>query len=463
MTSRVLLSTAFLLSILSLPGPANAGQDPLAGIRAEIAELRAEVARLRAELEAVRGTGQPGQEPAPGTLPPPISVPPIGAPAPGAPPAQPPADLDLLRTQVSELAQVKVASESRLPVRIFGTVHAHAFANSAEANWLDLPNLVAPDPAAGPSGTFNAGLRQTRLGIAIDGPTLGGVRASGNIAMDFFGGIPGFQTGQVMGLPRLLVAYARLDGERTAFEAGQDQMMLAPRDPTSLAAFSFPSFFRSGNLYLRVPQVRVERSITPTVRVMGGIVSPIAGDVPDETFRFVPPALGGERSRQPAYQAHVGYASDEPDARRLLAVGVSGHYGRERRTATREDESWAGALDFAWRYERIGIAGEAFTGENLDAFGGGLGLNARAAGGWAELQLFPTDRLSLFAGYGLDELGDVRTVVPRRRNRTASGTVIFALSPEIDAAVEYRWLETTPGRGEARRNHHVDWVFVHRF
>ena len=29
--------------------------------------------------------------------------------------------------------------------------------------------------------------------------------------------------------------------------------MLAPRDPTSLAALSFPQFFRSGNLYLRAP------------------------------------------------------------------------------------------------------------------------------------------------------------------------------------------------------------------
>ena len=59
--------------------------------------------------------------------------------------------------------------------------------------------------------------------------------------MDFFGGIPGFQTGQVMGLPRLLVAFARLEGERTAVEIGQDHMILAPRDPSSLAAFAFPA------------------------------------------------------------------------------------------------------------------------------------------------------------------------------------------------------------------------------
>ena len=31
-----------------------------------------------------------------------------------------------------------------------------------------------------------------------------------------------------------------------------------------------------------------------------------------------------------------------------------------------------------------------FTGDNIDAFGGALGLDARAAGGWAELQLKPS-------------------------------------------------------------------------
>ena len=76
---------------------------------------------------------------------------------------------------------------------------------------------------------------------------------------DFYGGVPGFQTGTVMGLPRLLYAFGRLETDRTAIEIGQDHAILAPRDPTSLAALSFPLLFRSGNLYLRAPQARVER------------------------------------------------------------------------------------------------------------------------------------------------------------------------------------------------------------
>ena len=330
--------SGLLLLLFVLTGPPAAAQDKDADIRRELAELRKEIAELRADVAALKAAPsiQPGDWPA----------------------TQDPA-IEVLRTQVAELAQSKVESTSRFPLKLFGTVHAHVFANSATPNWLDIPNLVNPRPADGHTGTFSATLRQTRFGVTADGPKLGSVSTSAVMAMDFFGGIPGFQTGQVMGLPRLLVAFARLDGEKTAAEIGQDHVVLAPKDPTSLAAFAFPLLFRSGNLYLRAPQVRIERAITPRLRVSGGIVAPIGGDLVIEDYRFVPPALSGERSRRPALQARVAYASDEPTAPRLADVGVSGHYGWERRPSVVAD-SWAGAVDFALRRAWIGVAGELF-------------------------------------------------------------------------------------------------------
>jgi hypothetical protein len=406
----------------------------LAAMRAELQQLRAEVAALKAARETVPASAE-----------------------------QQSTAVELLTAQVAELAQTKVESTSRFPVKIFGTVHANVFANSATPNWLDIPNLVNPTPADGHTGTFSATLRQTRLGFTADGPKLGSVRTSAVVAMDFFGGIPGFQTGQVMGLPRLLVAFARLDGEKTAAEIGQDQMILAPRDPTSLAAFAFPLLFRSGNLYLRTPQVRVEHAITSRFRASGGIVAPIGGDLTVEDYRFVPPALGGERSRRPGLQARLNYASDEPTASRLVDVGLSGHYGWERRPAALA-ESWAGAFDFALRRDWIGVAGEAFAGENIDAFGGALGLDARAAGGWAEIQLKPTTRFSMQAGAGVDEIrGAALQIVPRRRNQTVYGNIIFAITPEIETSLEYRWLTTTPRGAAERSNSHFDWVFAYKF
>jgi hypothetical protein len=446
------LAAAAFVCATSAAVPA-AAQEPQADIRQELAALKAEIQQLRGEVTALRASAvpQPPAAPAP-------------AEQPAAPAAAPQASLDVLHAQVAELAQTKVESTSKMPVKIFGTVHANVFANSATANWLDNPNLVAAPPADGHLGTFSATLRQTRIGLTMDGPTVGGARASAVVAMDFFGGIPGFQTGQVMGLPRLLVAYARLDGDHTAVEIGQDHMILAPRDPTSLAAFAFPALFRSGNLYLRTPQARVEQALgTQRVRVSAGIVAPIGGDLAIEDYRFVPPALSGERSQRPGVQAHLGFSSGEADAKRLAGAGVSGHYGWERRGGDLA-ESWAAALDFLIRVDRIGIAGEAFVGDNIDAFGGALGLDARAAGGWAELQLFPGSPVSFNLGGGVDQVtDDERAMLVRRLNRTAYGNMIFALTPEIDASFEYRWLGTSPGTGDERRNHHFDWVLAYKF
>jgi hypothetical protein len=430
-----------LIFALCLAGTTSAAaQNATEDIRRELAALRAEVQQLRTEVTALKGAqGAQG--------------------APGAQGAQ----TEVLQAQIAELAQVKVESESRMPVKIFGTIHANVFANSATPNWLDNPNLVAAPPADGHQGTFSATLRQTRIGLSMAGPTIGSARASANVAMDFFGGIPGFQTGQVMGLPRLLVAFARVETDRTAVEIGQDQMMLAPRDPTSLAAFAFPALFRSGNLYLRTPQARVERVIVPGLRISGGIVAPIAGDLAIEDYRFVPPALSGERSRRPGVQAHIGYASGPADARRVAGFGVSGHYGWERRAAELAD-SWAAAFDFGVRRDHVGFAGEAFVGENIDAFGGALGLDARAAGGWAELQLFAGDKTSFNLGAGVDQVtDDRRALLARRMNRTGYGNMIFSLTPEVQASFEYRWLETSPGTGAERRNHHFDWVLAYKF
>jgi hypothetical protein len=455
MTSFAPFTTRVLLAALVLIGWSHgaAGQDvgatalaqDILQVRAELADLRAEIDELRRLVGARVGAGNP-----------------IAAGVDSAEPAQADPRIEVLQTQVATLAQVKVESESQMPVRLFGTLHTHAFANTGEANWMDVPNIVPPRPADGHTGTFSLALRQTRIGLAADGPRIGSARASGVLAFDFFGGIPGFQTGQVMGLPRLLVGFARIETDRVAIQAGQDHVILAPRDPSSLAAFAFPLLFRSGNLYLRAPQARVEARLAGPVTLTAGVLAPIGGDVPGEDYRFVPPALGGERSRRPVVQAHLGYARGAAGDTRVIAAGVSGHYGRERRGAVL-DESWAGAIDFAVRRDHIGVAGEVFTGRNIDQFGGGLGLMPRASGGWAELQLFPTPRVAAHAGFGIDQLrGDVRSL-PRARNRQAYGNIRYTLTPEIEAGVEYQWLATRPGTGAERRNHHLDWVLLYRF
>jgi len=434
-TRVAVVAVALVGLMLASPAFAQTPQD----LARELADLRAEVERLRAEVDALKG----------------------GAAAP-ATTAATTAPIELLQAQVAELAQTKVESSTRFPLKIFGTLHVDVFANTGNPNWMDIPNLVLPPPADGQSGTLSASARQTRIGFLADGPTVGAFRSSAVVAMDFFGGIPGFQTGQVMGLPRLLVAFGRLESERTAVEIGQDHMILAPRDPSSLAAFAFPLLFRSGNLYLRVPQVRVEQQVVGNLRAMAGIVAPVAGDLVGDAYLFVPPALSGERSRRPGVQGRVAYVAGDPESPRAVDIGLAGHRSWERRGSILAP-SWAVALDLSARRDVIGIAGEAFTGENIDAFGGGTGLDAKSAGGWGEVQLFPTERLWFSAGAGVDDIRDRRrATLARQRNRSAYANITFSIRPELQTSFEYRQLRTLVGSTD-RRNQHFDWVFVQKF
>ena len=127
-------TTALLVWLVTIPAAADA-QDAIADIKRELAALRAEVQQLRGELDVLKRE------------------------APAAP-----ASLEILQTQVAELAQTRVESTSRAPVKLFGTVHGHFFTNSGNANWLDIPNLTLP-PATPTSGTTGATLRQTRIGL----------------------------------------------------------------------------------------------------------------------------------------------------------------------------------------------------------------------------------------------------------------------------------------------------------
>jgi hypothetical protein len=433
-------------TLACLPGPV-AAQPPDPGqmdvvaelrrLRVELNEARAELQRLRSDLDQLK---------APAVTPP--DTPSL------------PAVVEMLQNQVAEQAQTKVESVSRLPVKIFGTIHSSIAANSGEANWLENPNLVAPPPVT-PTGSFSSTLRQTRLGIRAEGLALGSWQGSGAVVFDFFGGIPAFQTGHVMGLPRLLYAFTRFEREGTALHVGQDDMVLAPRDPTSIAALSFPLLFRSGNLYLRVPQARIEQRLAGggdggELRLAVGIVAPIGGDFASLNYTFVPPPLGGERSRRPGIQARVAWRRG--DEERGASLGMSGHYGRERPV----DElltSRAAALDFHVQGARFGIAGEAFVGDNIDAFGGALGQVSSAAGGFLEARVRPAARWEVVFGGGTDR---PRDAVALTRNNSAFGSLTFRPSPEVATSVEYRWLETSAGVVR-RKNNHFNWALTYGF
>jgi hypothetical protein len=437
------------------PSDARASAPDVAALRAEVDELRGEVGALRALVAEMRAALAAGHPAPPRTG----SAPAQQQPAPVVSPEQ----FEIVRAQLGELAQTKVESASRQPVKLSGTILANTFVNSGDANWIENPNLVdAPSLASGSTGSMSGTMRQSRLGLEMTGVAVGSWQATGAIVADFLGGVPNFQTGTVMGLPRMVYAFARLQRDGTAIQVGQDHVLLAPRDPTSLAALSFPLLFRSGNLYLRAPQVRVEQALGDRWHAAIGLVAPIAGDAGND-FEFAPPAGTGERSKLPGLQARIAVGRDDRDAPREASIGFSGHVSG-RRVGEFDDASWAVAVDFRARSGRAGVTGEWFVAENVEAFGGAVSQPGRAAGGWIEGQFAVTPTTSVNGGFGLDRPSDAVGRLVRAENRSAYGNLTMSFTPEVAVSAEYRWLRTRLGfQPVPRQNHHVNLVLALRF
>ncbi len=477
---RFVLRTALCAGAVFLGAVNTSAEQPsapeLTQMRDELRRLHDEVSALRAEVAALRGPGDPRPAITPALYRPTLDVrnagsvdPPAATeaaasvlPTNGEQQVTPEA-FEVLKAQVEEQAQSKVESLSKIPVRLFGTILSNTVFNSDEANWLENPNLVsAPPPGTTDQGSMTSTLRQSRIGLDIGVIPVGSLRASGTLVMDFFGGVPNFSNGTVMGLPRLIIGYGRLEGDAFGLQVGQDAAMLAPRDPTSLAARSFPLFFRSGNLYLRVPQARVEYRPNGAWTFKTGIVAPMAGDFAS-AYEFAPTAGAGERSKRPAFEGHAGYGRGDADSPSEFALGVSGHFGW-RRTPSALNETWAGAVDGNVRVGRVGVAGEWFAVENGEVFGGAVNQAGRAQGGWIEGRLAITQKASVNAGVGLDRPEDAQGRLVRAENRSAFANTIWRLSPELAVSVEYRWLETRLGLVPInRRNHHVNAAFAVTF
>jgi hypothetical protein len=121
--------------------------------------------------------------------------------------------------------------------------------------------------------------------------------------------------------------------------------------------------------------------------------------------------------------------------------------------------SHAVAVDFHVQGERVGVAGEAFFGDNLDAFGGALSQVSESAGGFLEARLRPVHRWEVVFGGGTDRPEDP---VLLTRNNSAYSSLTFRPTPEVATSFEYRWLETTAGV-QKRGNHHFNWALAYSF
>jgi hypothetical protein len=431
-------------------------------LREEIRQLRQEVSELKVQLQLqASATAAASRAPVKPSAPPSATT---------SPSPQSPEELadsvSMLQTQIAEQAQTKVESNSKMPVKIFGTMLFNTFYNTRGVDWWDVPSVVSsPRDYSSSTGSLSASLRQSRIGVLVDGPTVGSFRSSASVAVDFLGGESDFQSSPLFGVPRLYYGYVRFQSAKTALEAGQDAMILAPGNPTSLSAFAYPELYRAGNLYTQAPQIRVEQNLASTQRgslqLAVGMVAPV-GTYPNLDY---PGASQYEAWQRPAIQGRLFWLSKgkQVDPDQGWELGLSGHYGRARLGET-SAASWATAFDLNGHLQRWGVAAEGYLGQNLQSFGGGIGQPGKTRGGFLEGRYQATSQLQFDGGFGTDHLTKLDIIpVSLNRNTGVYANTIFKFTPEVALSFEYRHMVTRPFRGQLWKNENLNLALAYSF
>ena len=415
-----------------------------------------------------------------------------GASGPGAAVIQDVAERQaVLNSEIATQEQTKVESESKYPVKITGMLLLNGFVNTSAVD-------VAANPAVGLGGAGSAGanVRQTMLGLDARGPHLFGARSFADLRMDFFGSPAASGTSSTYsgyfntdsGLLRLRTAHAGLHWDQTDLYFALDRPITSPDTPASLTAVALPALAWSGNLWTWNPQVGITQKFglpeSSGVQLQAAVID--VGDAPfppslllSGASNSTPPS-SAEQSSRPGVEARVALLGSEREDERSH-VGAGGYFARHLSSLGYSYDSWAATLDTRLLLlARLQFSGSAYRGLALGGMGGGgykdfaYSENPNTGGyyfrplddvgGWAQLKEKVSERLEFNGAYGMDDVfaGQLRRyfvydgsmVQNLARNRTFTGNVIYSPSAYLLFSLEYRRLESAPGRWFSGREQH---------
>jgi hypothetical protein len=367
----------------------------------------------------------------------------------------------LLQQELAAESESKVTTRSRMKLEFNGRVLVTGFSNSRRVNNVDNPQFVRPDTASGlPQGGAGMAIRQTTLGLAVSAPEVFGGTFHGDLDVDFYGGQQPSTGGRTFPLLRLRTARAMVKWTYGELLIGQESPLIAAVNPVSLAAVGTPDFAGAGNLWLWLPQIRggLETGGKVSIGIQGAVLAPTSGD-PANVFDTDDDLA--EHSSRPYLQGrlHVRWGADD------LAgdIGVGVHQGWLAAKGDSLISSSAFAVDVLLPVTRwLEIRGEAFQGQALKGLGGGgigqgLGLNGvpvHTSGGWAQVNLKPTSRVLVGAGYGVDDPRDSDLAAGSRlKNVVREAHIHVRPGGPFVFGLEYRRLDTTYSTGVLGNDH----------
>jgi len=371
----------------------------------------------------------------------------------------------VLESRVEQHDQTKVETASKFKLKLDGMVLFNAGMNRGEVDSVDVPNLALRPVPGQNAGSMFGTLRQSLIGLQVLGPEFAGAKTSAELQFDFFGGFPSELDATAMGLVRMRVARAELRWDKWSLRFGQDQPIISPNSPSSLASIGIPALGFSGNLWTWTPQIVGERrwqvGEQSGAKLEFGLLDPFDGQEPSG-FERRPEA--GERSRKPAFAVRQSWSRGKGPRAAEIAAGA--YVAQQDYGFSRTVTAWAGTVDWNVPLQsKLALSGEFFRGRALGGMWGGIGQSVafsgdpalststvrgiNTIGGWSQLKYSPTSKLEFNGAFGIDNpfASDLRGESSGEypaifQNRTTMVNVIDHLRSNLLVSLEYRHIRT---------------------
>lgn len=416
---RILLIVVILLSVVCTARAAESS-----GVAGENAELRQKVEKLDKELAELRKAV-------------------------------------MEQSQATEALSAKKPIWSGLDIQLYGYLKLDAAYDTSRtddgnfAKWVERENNNSNDDQ------FNMTANQSRFGMRINGPNGNAMKASGRVEVDFYGG--GSQNKAYLMMRH---AYMKLDwpDDRFSIIAGQTSDVISPLVPSTV---NYSVAWWSGNIGYRRPQIRLTKELSldadVDLKLEGAIARTIGRD------DAIGQTESGEDAGVPTLQGRVALMlplfTSAPST-----VGLSGHYGHEEydiaaNGSNKDFRTWSLNVDFVQPVNSwLVLKSEVFTGENLNAYLGGIGQGVitdttkpnhfeeiGSTGGWVAASLGPWRNKRFNVGIAMDDVdsGNVNEG-DRTLNRSVFANMFCSLGKNVDWAVELsHWRTEYAGNGDA--------------
>ncbi len=335
-------------------------------------------------------------------------------------------------------------------IKSYGYIKLDAIYNDSRVTNGNYAVYLPGEGAVNNDDSFNITARQTRLGLDVTAPLFNGWNTKGKVEVDFYGDGPVVHENKVE--PFMRHAFLETSKGGLSILAGQTSDVISPLNPSTL---NYTVGWGTGNIGYRRPQVRVSYNVPfddntailtqfAFSRTTGLINEDLDGGGQND----------GDDSGFPTVQGRIALTSKGFTDKKNI-IGISGHYGREEADwsgAVTDHDSWSANLDFNIPLSgRFTLSGEAFMGENLDDYFGGViqGVNTivrneiSSYGMWSQLNFGFNSEWQYNVGLGFDnpDSDDINDGM-RDKNSFYFVNTMFRVFPILTIGLEYSYWET---------------------